>query len=350
MSRHPALARSVAVVALTAALAGAAAAQQHALPRGVEPATHAAIQRGIEWLTRSQAADGGWREVGPSASHPTAMTGLAGMALLASGSTPTRGRHWRVVRESVEFLLRHADAGTGLVAVRGEDTSLMHGHGFATLYLASVFGMEEDGRTQQRLKNALDRAVGLIAAAQSAAGGWYYTPEANTDEGSVTVTQIQALRACRMAGIVTDKRTVDRAVDYVRRSQNADGGIRYRLGNPGPGMPAITAAGIAVLYHAGVYDDEAFVAKAHDFCRRRLHIGRDATGHEYYAWLYWSQALWHRGGEPWDEHYARLSAWLREHQHADGSWDGDQVGRVYGTSVALSILKLPWALIPIHQR
>ena len=44
-------------------------------------------------------------------------------------------------------------------------------------------------------------AVKLIARSQSGPGGWLYTPDSNGDEGSVTVTQIQALRACRNAGI-----------------------------------------------------------------------------------------------------------------------------------------------------
>ena len=32
-----------------------------------------------------------------------------------------------------------------------------------------------------------------------AAGGWYYSPDSDRDEGSVTVTQIQGLRAARNA-------------------------------------------------------------------------------------------------------------------------------------------------------
>ena len=48
-----------------------------------------------------------------------------------------------------------------------------------------------------RLHDVLTRAVKLITRSQSSAGGWLYTPDSNGDEGSVTVTQIQALRACR---------------------------------------------------------------------------------------------------------------------------------------------------------
>lgn len=338
----------------TAWVLGAAAAllpaQREIHPPGVTDEVHAAIERGIEWLTRNQANDGSWRNSGGYGSYPAAMTGLAGMALVASGSTPTRGKHYQSVRLAVRFLLKHADAGSGVISVPAEEGRSMYGHGFATLFLASVFGMEEDVREQDKLKRVLDKAVGLIAAAQSSAGGWIYTPDSNSDEGSVTVTQIQALRACRMAGIVVDKRTIDRAVEYIKRCQNPDGSIRYSLNSGGDGRPAITAAGVAVLYNAGVYDDQPFVDKAVQYCRKHIQITVDNTGHHYYTHLYWSQALYQRGGTDWTDYYQKKSAWLLRQQKKDGSWDGDGVGTVYGTAIALTILQLPYANAPIYQR
>ena len=42
--------------------------------------------------------------------------------------------------------------------------------------------------------------------------------------------------------------------------------------------------------------------------------------------------------------------WLVRTQKKDGSWDGDGVGPIYGTAIALTILQLPFALVPIYQR
>ena len=320
-------------------------------PRSVDAEVQASIDRGLQWLARSQADDGSWRSAGGVGSYPVAMTGLAGMAFLAGGSTPTRGRYWRNVRRAVGYLLDQADPETGYLSPREGEHRGMYGHGFATLFLASVYGMEHDQRTQRRLKRALDNAVGLIAAAQSSAGGWIYQPNSNEDEGSVTVTQVQALRACRMAGIVCDKSVIDRAVDYIKRCQNADGGICYRLSMRGSdSRPAITAAGVAVLYNAGVYDDQPFVDRAVRFCERHLKASVDTTGHHYYAHLYWAQACYQRGGAGWDDYYADLSEWLRGQQRPDGSWRGDNVGAVYGTAVATTVLQLPRALVPVYQR
>ena len=46
-----------------------------------------------------------------------------------------------------------------------------------------------------------------------------------------------------------------------------------------------------------------------------------------------------------------MAKWLRQSQNrTDGSWQGDNVGSTYGTAIALTILQLPWAQVPIYQR
>jgi Prenyltransferase and squalene oxidase repeat len=320
------------------------------LPHGVTKETYVAIQSGLQYLARNQSQEGAWRNAGGHGSYPTAMTGLAGMALVASGSTPTRGKYWQEVRQSMGYLLKVADSQTGVITEMATENRNMYGHGFATLYLASVYGMEEDVVRQERLHGVLTRAVRLIERAQSPAGGWIYTPDSGGDEGSVTVTQVQALRACRMAGIVVDRRTIDRAVDYIKKCQNPDGGISYSLGSRGASRPAISAAGVAVLYNAGFYDDQPFVDKALKYVMRHINPTSDTTGHHFYTQLYFSQALYQRGGKDWDDYIAKMGSWLVRQQRKDGSWEGDGVGPVYGTAIALIILQLPYALAPIYQR
>ncbi len=82
------------------------------------------------------------------------------------------------------------------------------------------------------------------------------------------------------------------------------------------------------------------------------HITRSVrnTGHLYYAQLYWSLALSHRGGNDWEKYYKSMAAWLLKQQSKDGSWQGDGVGTVYGTGIALTILQLPYSYAPIYQR
>lgn len=354
VTRRPARVGTALLFALTALCAGTATAQGSPTVEGlavVDDATRKSVERGLAWLASNQAQDGSWQNAGGYGTYPVAMTGLAGMAMLAGGSTPTRGRYWQCVRRAVDYLLRRSDPNTGCLSVGPGEHHAMYGHGFATLFLASVYGMEEDRDRTRQLKRVLDRAVELIANAQSADGGWYYTPDANTDEGSVTVTQIQALRACHMAGIKVDKKVIDKAVAYIRGCQNPDGGICYRLSMRGSqSCVAISAAGVAVLYNAGVYDDQPFVDKAVQFCKSKLSVEVENTGFHLYAHLYWSQALYQRGGDDWVDYYRRATKWLGGRQRADGSWAGDGVGPVYGTAIALTMLQLPQALVPILQR
>ena len=90
-------------IVLVAALSAPALAQiERQLPRGVSPEVQASIQRGLEYLRGAQQRHGGWVEV---EGYPVAMTSLVGMAFLASGSTPTRGRDWRMVRDAARFLV-----------------------------------------------------------------------------------------------------------------------------------------------------------------------------------------------------------------------------------------------------
>ena len=311
-----------------------------------------AVEDGLHYLESTQEDSGAWRA---GAGYPTSMTSLAGMAFLGAGSTLTRGEYAGRLRRATMFLLDVAHArNDGLIATPGEASMSMHGHGFATLFLSQVYGMEEARERELELKDVLTKAVELISLSQSDAGGWYYTPESRNDEGSVTITQVQALRACRDAGIYVPKTTVDRAVEYIRSSANPDGGIRYRVSGGGPGRPAITAAAVVVLDNAGEHGSEiqGIADQALGFALSTLSIHGSGQSHHYYAHLYLAQALYKRGGVDWDDYYARISRWLVEgsRQRPDGSWEGDDVGPVYGTAIALTILQLPKALVPIYQR
>ena len=226
----------------------------------------------------------------------------------------------------------------------------MYAHGFSTLFLSQLYGMTEDAARAQQIHDVLERAVQLTARAQSNAGGWIYTPTANADEGSVTITQVQALRSCRNAGITVPKDVIDDAMDYLAASQNSDGGIRYTLRQPGgESRPPITAAAVCCWYNAGDYTNPR-AKKALEFCKDRIRPTGTAGGHDFYAHLYLSQALYISSDPYWEEYFTRRRDYMLSTQQADGAWFGDGVGDIYGTAVALIILQLPYNQLPIMQR
>lgn len=321
-------------------------------PPEVTTATRESIERGLQFLVRSQNRDGSWRTNGSVGSYPVAMTSLAGLALLAAGNTPTQGPYAKNVSSAITFLLKSARSD-GLIAQIEEETHCMHGHGFATLFLALCYGMEEDPQRLGQIRSVLQRAVELTGGSQSPAGGWLYTPDAQSDEGSVTVTQVQALRACRNVGIAVPKRVIDNAMEYLKKSANADGGIRYQVTDTGPSRPAITAAAVVCWFSAGDYENKD-AKKALEFVQKALSPAQnDASqyfGHYFYAHLYMSQAMYLHGEKSWQSYFPLMRDTLIGLQSSDGSWDGDHVGTTYGTAVALVILQLPYKNLTIMQR
>jgi hypothetical protein len=339
------------VVAAALLFEGARAHAGERRPDGVTPEIERMISGGINYLVRTQNRDGSWNNMGGWGSYPTAMTALAGTALIMSGSTPNTGPHARSVRKAADFLLRVAQPN-GLIATVAEEGRSMHGHGFAMLYLAQVYGMEEDRAVQRRIHDVLVRAVRITERSQSRPGGWLYSPNSDGDEGSVTVTQMQGLRASRDAGIQVSPSTVRNAVRYIERSANPDGGIRYMAGMAGESRPPITAAAVATLYNAGNYDSP-LALKCLAFCDRTIAIdsgGYNMWGHWFYSHLYYAQAKYQRGGREWERYYRAISLRLASMQSSDGSWMGDQVGTSYGTAIALIVLQLPYQYVPIFQR
>ncbi len=326
------------------------AEEKEVLPKHVTPETLRAVIKGLDYLAAQQADDGSWTSGGGQA-YPVAMTGLAGTALLAHGNSPTRGKYSRTVQGAVEFLIRCATP-TGLITGPSQDSGQpMHGHGFALMFLASVYGMITKDSLRRQVAETVRKAVALTSQGQSAQGGWTYIPGAG-DEGSVTVTQVQALRAAQNAGFLVPKAVITEAGAYLEKCKTAEGGIRYSFRSGGGSMLAISAAAVATLYNAGQFDSPiATDCLKYVWGRFRAAEGwNKGGGHAFYAHLYASQGFYMAGNEYWDNYFPATRDQLLAMQAGDGSWNGDGIGQVYGTAIAVIILQLPYKYLPVFQR
>ncbi len=320
------------------------------LPKGITPQAAVAIDRGLAYLARTQDRQGSWANQGSYGAYPVAMTALAGLALLMDGNTTTQGRYATQVDRAARFLIR-SSSENGLIAQSDHEPRPMYGHGFAMLFLGQLYGMTEDVRRGEELHDVLQRAIQLTARAQSRHGGWIYQPTSGGDEGSVTITQVQALRSCRNAGLAVPKAVIDQAMSYLVKSQNSDGGIRYSLNQRGGTSRApITAAAVCCWFNAGEYENP-LALRALKYAKENVKPDGSNRGHDYYAHLYMAQALYVSSDEYWPTYFAKRRDWLVEagRQRADGSWIGDGVGDIYGTALALIILQLPYNQLPIMQ-
>ena len=332
----------------SAGLIGLSAGLGHRAMAAQNPTWDSAIEKGLAWLAKNQSPRGRWI----AGTYPTAMTALAGTAMLASGATTTQGGYSKNVRNAVDYLMTKTRAN-GLIGDPLTDNRYTYGHGFSMLFLSQVFGEEEDAERRDELAEVLNNAVTFSGQAQTKSGGWGYVSAKDGndfDEGSTTITQVQGLRGCRNAGIPVSKDVIDRAKQYIYHCKNPDGGISYSSRNRGTSRPAITAAALACLFNAGAYDSK-HVPDMIEYCKKNLYQidGARSFGHWHYTYLYYAQVVYREGGQFWSEFRDRLYERIVREQRADGSWTGN-IGDVYVTSINLIVLQLERGLLPIFQR
>jgi hypothetical protein len=366
---------AVAASALAAALATAYAARGQDQLRGsdspraaeVNEAARAAIARGLNYLARNQDADGAFKDgigrkvnntyLAHSGKH-VGVTALAGISFLAQGSTPSRGEYGRQVQGCLDFVLRCVTR-EGFVTF---DNSRMYEHAFATLFLAEVAGMAPTAEVHDGLK----QAVSCIVASQNDQGGWRYLPGAKDSDISITVCQVQALRAARNAGIRVPKDTIDRAIQYVKRSYIGDrvsyphyrGGFWYQAYENRPLRPsrtsfALTAAGVTALYGAGEYEGEEIrggLKYLFDPRNRPPRGDQERTFDYWYGHYYAIQAFFQAGEPYWSEWYPSVRDEIVEGQTRLGDHWEDLVGPNYATCMATLILQIPYRYLPIFER
>ena len=160
----------------------------------LRPEWKTSIKKGLDWIVRSQSSLGHWT----AGTYPTAMTALAGTALICSGSTTTQGPYARAIRKSVDYITTKCRSN-GLIGDPLSDNRYTYGHGFSMLFLSQVLGEEEDLERREELIEILKKAAEFSANAQTPSGGWGYVSAKdgnNFDEGSTTITQVQGLRGC----------------------------------------------------------------------------------------------------------------------------------------------------------
>jgi len=222
------------LLAVNASPSSRASAQRDDGPRGdsavvtVTSEQEEAVNRGLAWLADHQNADGSWtakigfklnndfRYTADDKGH-LGVTSLACMAFLAGGHLPGRGKYGKNVDAGLKFVLSCVQED-GYITYGG---TRMYDHAFATLFLAEVYGMT----SREDVKASLQKAVDFIVKSQNVEGGWRYEPYSQESDMSIVVCQVIALRAARNIGIRVPRSTVERAARYVVDSAVTRDGI-----------------------------------------------------------------------------------------------------------------------------
>ncbi len=291
----------------------------------------------------------------------TGITALALLAFLGAGHSHLHGDYQDTIRSGIDFLLR-SQAADGSIFGDATLYAQMYCHSMAAFALAEAQAMTGD----RRLESAVTKAINFsIAAQNTATGGWRYRPGDSGDTSQLG-WQMMALASARRAGIDIPANTwsrVDRFLSTVRRGTY--GGLAsYR-----PDSPASTSMTAEALYCrlllaeaiGGKIDDAAAEEAMANLLASLPHAERV----NLYYWYYATLALHHR--HPHDEHAAE--AWYAWNDamttaivatqvtdgHNAGSWNTNTVwggygGRVYTTAMAAMCLEVYYRYAPPPQR
>jgi hypothetical protein len=357
--------------------AGRRGSERQDNPAAAQAATM--VDRGLEFLARSQQKDGRWSlgsyagvtpAEAPKLRSDTAATGLALLGFLGAGHDHFDGPHRDTVRRGLEFLLA-AQKPDGDLFLPADDLSnscaWLYSHGIAAIALCEAVGMTGD----PRVKPAAEKACGFIAASQHPArGGWRYTPRSDADL-SVSGWMLVAVRSGELGGLKTDPRTLDGVRGLLEAAASKTDTARYAYNPFKPeqrmsplSSACMTAVGALMRLHTGAAADDPRVVQAARVLAALPPDYGTATRktRDSYLWYYASQVLVHTGGPEWERWYGRLVTTLAATQESSGpqagSWDplgpapdrwGIYGGRIYVTALHLLALEVPDRHLPTYS-
>lgn len=327
--------------------------------RDISPEVEQAVDRATKFLLTSRRSGGAIYD----RSHNTTMTALSLMALAAVGHQPAdRTPEGNAMSEGLEFVLNGKQQDARGYFGRA-DQSRMYGHGITTLMLTEMMGMGRTAEQDERIHEALDRAIQLILAAQAVpkprrhAGGWRYEPDSKDSDLSVSVWQLMALRSAKNDGLDVPAEAIEQAVAYLiasstsPRGEKQTAGFTYTTDQNSPSF-AMTSAGLLAMQVCGRYDAPQ-VTRATEWLLENTPRYNDRFF--FYGCYYFAQGMHQRGGAPAEQAARQVREVLLSNQAPDGSWqsrDGqeDRAGKVYATSMAILSLSVRYHYLPIYQR
>ncbi|MEW6742084.1 MAG: hypothetical protein AB1486_04935 [Planctomycetota bacterium] len=351
-------------------------------PRG-KPLTGTASQRavdwGLDWLHRHQHEQGYWgaesfqdecaETVCAGTGHTTCDVGVTGLALLAflgAGNTPSTGRYGAVVRKGLHWLKK--SQGLEIDGLFGDRSGqyFMYNHAIATLATCEGYGLSH----WPLLKEPAQDGLHFIAKARNPYEAWRYSyPATDREEDndvSVTGWMLFALVSGKDFGLQVDEAALAAGSSFIdkmtdqrtwRTGYDRRGGWSARepadeLRWPAENGECMTA--VAILCRILLLEDKTVEPDTIPAIKGgALLLGQKTPewtegAIDYYYWYYGSYAMYQLSGWYWDKWQRAMEKALIQNQAASGcekgSWDplvdpwGDVGGRVYAT--ALNVLSL----------
>lgn len=304
--------------------------------------------RGLAYLVSTQSDRGNWTD----GNTGCGTTGMAMMAMLASGEDPNFGQYAQPIRKALRSMIETQSASTGYLG------DSMYHHGFATLALAEAYGLVDEsdlwetgspnGAKQRSLGEALELAVRCAMTSQekNPHSAWRYSPGSRDADTSVSGAVLMGLLAARNAGIEVPDKSIDGAIKYFSTMTGDNGTVGYSGGLGGFGQSIARSSIACLVYSIAKRKD----LKQYESAKRYVVSNMNETSHyEEYARYYEAQALFQADLEAWEKWNRGLIRQLKAAQRSDGSFSG-QFGASTSTSLNLLALALNYRFLPIYER
>ena len=308
----------------------------------------AAVDKGLAWLDRTKIARGGYRvDIGQA--EDIGCTAMVGLAMLADGSTPTKGPNKRKLQAIVSYLVKKIEVMPASNITAKTNTQLQSKIGrqahsfFALLFLTQIVG---ESHLRELTLNSSRKLAQAVTSAQLPNGGWGRESWAPT---LGTVMGWTSLRSAHFAGLDvagSPEKTAEHLIKTME-SQAARQNWMHQLYK--------NAAGIRVLY-AMQKDDKEIVKTSFRDVLALVNKGNtafnQAGGEEYLAFHLITETMLQKGGEDWNTWFPKVRDKICDVQNKDGSWTGHHciTSRTFCTAAACMVLSAPNRYLPISQQ
>ena len=269
---------------------------------GGNDATELAVLRALRWLKATQAANGSW-----APSQQPAMTGLALLAYLAHGETPTSEEFGPTVQKGMEYLVNtvnNAKAPNGNLSD--------YRNGIVAYALAEAYGLTKI----PFIKLAMEKSLTWLVEGQQASGGYDYGyKKAERWDLSVACWQYQAMKAGYIAGADVKglEKAIDKGLSFMKNVAYNPKTKRFYYCQESNGSDRLQGAAILCFQLLGEGSDklakQGLQGLADKMKSGALKVSWTVEGkqkpaeaaheNEMYGWYYQTQAMFHGGQTLW---------------------------------------------------
>lgn len=313
-----------------------------------------AIEKGLAWMVQIQNRDGLWG-CEKSGAPSTAITGLAVLAMLASGSTPSAGPYAETIRRAVDRLIAIQTRAGVITRFDSTGMGIFYDHSCATLALAEVYGMRREGEDVEPVRQSIESALRYMYDVQNGDGGWGPEGKGSRSDLAVTCSVWMALRAAHNAGMSIRNASIEKLMSFVRRCSLPSGTFAQTPEVRGGGglMFYPTSAGLRILWGMGRGRLPEVEKGMESLLTMRLgqEHGGQVSEWDYCGAFYAVQAMMHEGEKYWRKWWPGFRDHLVKIQNPDGSWTIEYClcCRAYATALSLLVLQAPKRLLPLFQ-